>query len=147
MSTAHRPMYDWNALPWRRIERHVFKLQKRIYRASQRGDAKAVHKLQRLMTASWEAKCLAVRRVTQDNRGKRTAGVDGRKNLTPTQRVQLVGSLRLPEKAPPTRRVWIPNPHAGEPRPLGIPTIRDRAAQRLAKLALEPEWEARFEPN
>jgi RNA-directed DNA polymerase len=147
MSTAHAPMYDWNTLPWRTIERHVFKLQKRIYQAAQRGDAKTAHTLQRLMTKSWAARCLAVRRVTQDNRGKRTAGVDGRKNLTPTERTQLVGCLRLPEKAPPTRRVWIPKPGTMEQRPLGIPTMRDRAAQALAKLALEPEWEARFEPN
>ncbi|MBV9172752.1 MAG: group II intron reverse transcriptase/maturase, partial [Chloroflexi bacterium] len=147
MSTAPAPMYDWNALPWRRIERQVFKLQKPIYQASQRGDCHAVRRLQRLMTTSWAAKCLAVRKVTQDNRGKRAAGVDGRKNLTPTQRMQLVTILRLPEKAPPTRRVWIPKPGSTEQRPLGIPTIHDRAAQALVKLALEPEWEARFEPN
>jgi RNA-directed DNA polymerase len=147
MSTASTPMYDWNALPWRRIERQVFKLQKRIYQASQRGDRHAVRRLQRLMSTSWAAKCLAVRKVTQDNRGKRTAGVDGRKNLTPSQRVQLVKVLHLPEKAPPLRRVWIPKPGSTEQRPLGIPTLQDRAAQALAKLALEPEWEARFEPN
>jgi RNA-directed DNA polymerase len=147
MSTAQVPMYDWNKLPWRTIERRVFKLQKRIYRAANRGDTRTVHALQRLMTRSWTAKCLAVRRVTQDNRGKRTAGVDGRKNLSPTQRTQLVSSLSLPQKAPPTRRVWIPKRGTDELRPLGIPTMRDRAAQALAKLALEPEWEAHFEPN
>ncbi len=147
MSTAQTPMYDWNRLPWRTIERRVFKLQKRIYRAAQRGDTRTVHALQRLMTRSWTAKCLAVRRVTQDNRGKRTAGVDGRKNLSPTQRTQLASSLYLPQKAPPTRRVWIPKRGTDELRPLGIPTMRDRAAQALAKLALEPEWEAHFEPN
>ena len=77
MSTVSKPMYEWKALPWRKIERKVFKLQKRIYQAESRGDVKAVHRLQRLMTKSWSAKCLAVRRVTQDNQGKRTAGVDG----------------------------------------------------------------------
>lgn len=147
MNTAQRPMYKWQDLPWRKIERNVFKLQKRIYQASRRGDTKAVHKLQRLLLSSWSAKCLAVRRVTQDNRGKKTAGVDGVKSLTPTQRLQMVQSLRLADVASPVRRVWIPKPGKTEKRPLGIPIMRNRAEQALAKLALEPEWEARFEPN
>ena len=74
MNTVKRPMYKWKDLPWRRIERAVFKLQKRIYQASQRGDTEAVHRLQRLLLNSWSARCLAVRQVTQDNRGKKTAG-------------------------------------------------------------------------
>lgn len=86
MSTVSEPMYEWKDLPWRKIERKVFKLQKRIYQAERRGDVKAVHRLQRLITKSWSAKCLAVRRVTQDNQEKRTAGVDGVKSLTPTAR-------------------------------------------------------------
>ena len=61
--------YEWRTLPWRQLERRVFKLQKRIYQASQRGDVKTVRRLQRLMMNSWSAKCLAVRRVTQDNQG------------------------------------------------------------------------------
>ena len=84
MNTAAKPMYKWNELPWKEIERTVFKLQKRIYRASQQGDTKTVHKLQKLLMKSWSAKCLAVRRVTQDNQGKKTAGVDGVKSLTAT---------------------------------------------------------------
>jgi RNA-directed DNA polymerase len=147
MNTADAPMYEWKALPWKTIQRRVFKLQKRIYRASQRGDLKTVHRLQRLLTKSWSAKCLAVRRVTQDNRGKRTAGIDGVSSLTPPERLDLVATLRRMPKARPVRRVWIPKPGSDEQRPLGIPTMRDRAAQALAKLALEPEWEARFEPN
>jgi len=83
MNTAHQPMYEWNTLPWRTIERTVFKLQKRIYQASQSGNTDLVHKLQRLLIHSWSAKCLAVRRVTQDNQGKKTAGVDGVKSLSP----------------------------------------------------------------
>ncbi|MGH7866894.1 MAG: reverse transcriptase N-terminal domain-containing protein, partial [Candidatus Dormibacteraceae bacterium] len=142
--TAER---EWSKLPWREIEQRVFQLQKRIYRASQRGDVKSVHKLQRLMMASWSARCLAVRRVTQDNRGKKTAGVDGVKSLTPSQRLALVRTLSLKRKAKPVRRVWIPKPRTTEKRPLGIPVMHDRAVQGLVKLALEPEWEAKFEPN
>jgi len=147
MSTAATPMYEWNTLPWKRFERQVFKLQQRIYRASRRGDTKAVHKLQRLLLTSRAARSLAVRKVTQDNRGKRTAGVDGVSALTPPQRLALARSLRLSATAQPTRRVWIPKPGSTEQRPLGIPTMGNRAEQALAKLALEPEWEARFEPN
>ena len=138
MSTAATPMYEWNALPWKRFERQVFKLQARIYRASRRGDRKTVHRLQRLVMTSWAARCLAVRKVTQDNRGKRTAGVDGVKALTPPQRLALARSLRLSPTARPTRRVWIPKPGSTEQRPLGIPTLGNRAEQALAKLALEP---------
>lgn len=96
---------------------------------------------------SWSAKCLAVRRVTQDNQGKKTAGVDGIKSLSPVQRLELVQNLKLSRKAKPTRRVWIPKPGTEEKRPLGIPTMTDRALQALVKQALEPEWEALFEPN
>ena len=147
MNTAATPMYAWNALPWKRLERQVFKLQQRIYRAARRGDTQAVHKLQRLLLTSRAARTLAVRKVTQDNRGKRTAGVDGVRALTPLQRLALARSLRLSTTARPTRRVWIPKPGSTEQRPLGIPTMGNRAEQALAKLALEPEWEARFEPN
>jgi RNA-directed DNA polymerase len=140
-------MYKWNEIPWRRLERSVYKLQKRIYRASSRGDVKTVRRLQKLLTKSWAAKCLAVRRVTQDNQGRKTAGVDGVKSLTPKQRLSLVKKLKLSIKVKPTRRVWIPKPGKDEKRPLGIPTMNDRALQGLVKMALEPEWEAKFEPN
>jgi RNA-directed DNA polymerase len=142
-----KPMYGWYELPWKKFQRQVFKLQKRIYRASLRSDVRAVHKLQRLLVNSWSAKCLAVRRVTQDNRGKKTAGVDGVASLTPKQRLRLASRLTLKGKAKPLRRIWIPKPGSKEKRPLGIPTMHDRALQALLKFALEPEWEARFEPN
>ena len=77
MNAAAMPAYEWKTLPWKRFERQVFKLQTRIYRAQQRGNVTAVRKLQRLLVTSWSARCLAVRRVTQDNRGKHTAGVHG----------------------------------------------------------------------
>lgn len=100
-----------------------------------------------MLMKSWSARATSVRRVTQDNQGKKTAGVDGLKSLTPKQRLDLVTKLHLGTKASPTRRVWIPKPGTEEKRPLGIPTMNDRALQALVKLALEPEWEARFEPN
>lgn len=147
MNTVEKPMYKWNTLPWRPFERQVFKLQKRIYQASLRGDVKTVHRLQRLMMNSWSAKCLAVRRVTQDNKGRRTPGVDGVASLTPTQRLTLVQTMNVDLKAQPLRRTWVPKPGSDEKRPLGIPVMADRALQALVKLALEPEWEAKFEPN
>lgn len=147
MNTVSQPMYKWQDLPWRTIERAVFKLQKRIYQAAKNDDVKTVRKLQRLLLTSWSARCLAVRRVTQDNQGKNTAGVDGVKSLPPEQRLQMAQTLSLSSKAHPTRRMWIPKPGKTEKRPLGIPTLRNRAEQALAKLALEPEWEAQFEPN
>jgi len=138
---------DWNQVDWGTVEVQVFKLQKRIYRASQSGDVAKVHKLQRLLLRSWNARLLAVRRISQDNQGKHTAGIDGYKSLTPKQRLTFAENLTLNEKGRPLRRVWIPKPGRSEKRGLGIPTMEDRARQSLLKLALEPEWEAKFEPN
>jgi len=140
-------MDRWNTLPWKSIQRKVFKLQTRIYRAACREDVKTVHTLQRLLMHSWSAKLLAVRKVTQDNQGKKTPGVDGIKSLPPPQRLTLARTLTLDGTAAPVRRVWIPKPSTPELRPLGIPTLYDRAGQALVKSALEPEWEARFAPN
>lgn len=142
-----KPMYEWNTIAWKEIQRNVFKLQKRIYQASLQNELTKVRRLQKLMVSSWNAKALAVRKVTQDNRGKRTAGIDGVKNLPPEKRMEIANSLQVSEKAKPVRRIWIPKPGKQEKRPLGIPTIRERARQALVKLALEPEWEARFEIN
>jgi len=144
---SDKSMVEWRHINWRKLERCVYKLQKRIYKASLRGDIKTVRKLQKTLMKSWSSKCLAVRRVTQDNQGKKTAGVDGVKSLTPKQRFSLVAKLKLGSKVRPTRRVWIPKPGSEEKRPLGIPVIQDRGLQALAKMALEPEWEAKFEPN
>ncbi len=140
--------YEWGATPWRKLEVAVFKLQKRIYKASQAGDNQRVHQLQRLLLKSRAAKWLAVRRVTQGNRGKHTAGVDGIKSLTPKQRLTAAKNLEALPTGKPARRIWIPKPgKQDEQRPLSIPTLYDRARQALVKQALEPEWEAKFEPN
>ena len=119
-----QPRYGWSTLNWKKIERRVFKLQTRSYRAQRRGDGKTVRKLQRLLRKSRSAKLLAVRRVTQDNRGKATAGVDGIHSLTPAERLDLADTLSLTSVAQPVRRVRIPKPGTEETRPLGIPTVR-----------------------
>ena len=147
MDTVTPQMDEWKALPWKQLQRTVFRLQKRIYQASLRGDTRQVRQLQKLLSKSRAAKLLAVRKVTQDNQGKRTAGIDGVKSLTDHQRLRLSRRLSFRCAAKPLRRVWIPKPGSTEKRPLGIPVMRDRALQALVKLALEPEWEARFEPN
>ena len=141
----------WNHLPWRKLEKQVFHIQKRIFRASQRGNTRAVHKLQKLWMKSEAARLIAVRRVTQENQGKKTAGVDGVKALAPQHRLALAQHIHpnhWAKTAPkPVRRIYIPKPGKEEKRPLGIPTMYERARQALAKLAMEPQWEAVFEPN
>src|SRR5216684_5387639 len=113
----------WNKLPWRKFEQHVYRIQKRIYRASQRGNTRAVQKLQKLLTKSEAARLLAVRRVTQDNQGKKTAGIDGVKSVRPAQRHVMAKQLHPKQwkrsNARPVRRVWIPKPgKKDEQRPL-----------------------------
>jgi RNA-directed DNA polymerase len=141
----------WNQLPWRKLEKHCFHIQKRIYRASQRGNTRAVQKLQKLLMKSEAARLLAVRRVTQDNQGKKTAGIDGVKAVKPQGRLVMANQIHpkhwKKQKTLPVRRVWIPKPGKAEQRPLGIPPMIERCKQALAKMALEPEWEAQFEPN
>ncbi len=134
----------WNTINWAKVQRIVFKLQKRIYQASLSGQNAKARKLQKLLVKSYYAKLLAIRKVTQDNQGKKTAGVDGIKSITPKQRLELAENLSKYQKAKPLRRKWIPKPN-GEKRPLGIPTINDRVRQALVKLVIEPQWEARFE--
>src|SRR5207245_8360645 len=106
---AH-PSEDWAALPWRKLEQHLYRLQKRIFKASARGDLKAVHKLQKLLMKSRSARLLAVRRVSQENQGKKTAGIDGVKSISPAGRLALAEAIhpkRMRTRRPkPLRRVW-----------------------------------------
>ena len=141
-------MAAWKAIAWRKVQRHVFRRHKRIYQATQRGQIRTVRKLQNLLVKSWYARLLAVRRISQENRGKHTAGIAGVKSLTPAQRWRLAMAIRLDGNATPLRRTWIPKRgSAKETRPLGIPTQHDRAQQTLARQALEPEWEAKLSPH
>jgi RNA-directed DNA polymerase len=146
-SDSYENTEGWRSINWQQVERYVFKLQKRIYAASRCGDVRRVRKLQKTLMSSWSNRVLAVRRVTVENQGKKTAGVDGVKSLPPEARLSLVERLKLTGKSMPTRRVWIPKPGRDEKRPLGIPTMYDRSLQSVVKAAIEPEWEAIFEPS
>ncbi|TVU54724.1 MAG: group II intron reverse transcriptase/maturase [Arthrospira sp. PLM2.Bin9] len=138
---------EWGGINWKKVERRIFRLQKRIYKASKRGDLKAVRYLQKLLLKSWSGKLLAVRWVTQAHEGKNTAGVDGVKSLSWKGEINLVGDLKLGSKAKPTRRVDLTETVGDAPSRNGDQTIFDRAGQGLVRLALEPEWEAKFESN
>lgn len=139
---------DWESIDWRKGQLRIWRIQTKIYDCSKKGNEFDVVKFQKLLLSLFEAKLLAVRKVTQDNRGKRTAGIDGVSLLSPIKRFRLAHTLKIDGRCDPIKRRLIPKPgKPGELRPLGIPTIRDRAKQALALLALEPEWEAKFEKN
>jgi RNA-directed DNA polymerase len=141
----------WHAIDWRRVEDDVWRLRQRIFTASKVGDLKKVRNLQKLMLRSRSNTLASVRRVTERNAGRMTAGVDGEVALTPEAKASLVERIEHnaePFKALPVRRVYIPKRgSSGKRRPLGIPVILDRCQQARVVNALEPEWEARFEPK
>jgi RNA-directed DNA polymerase len=141
----------WGAVDWRTAEETVRRLRQRIFTASQAGDLRRVRNLQKLILRCRSNALVSVRRVTEVNAGRRTAGVDGEVALTPEAKDDLaewVQHRAEPWVARPVRRVYIPKRgSAGKRRPLGIPVIADRALQAVAANALEPEWEARFEPK
>jgi RNA-directed DNA polymerase len=137
----------WKEVDWKLVQKRLSRQQRRVYRASMEGNRSKVHAIQRRIIGSLDAKLMAVRRVTTENKGRNTAGVDGQKSLSHQDKIKLVQKLKLDGNTSSIRRTYIPKPGKAERRPLGIPTIEDRAKQMLAKLALEPEWEATFEPN
>ena len=143
--------FDWHAIDWRRVEDDVRRLRQRIFTASKAGDLEKVRSLQKLMLRSRANTLLSVRRVTERNAGRMTAGVDGEVVLTPEAKPRLADRVHQqaePFKALPVRRVYIPKRGSStKRRPLGIPVIADRCHQARVVNALEPEWEARFEPR
>ena len=137
----------WKDINWSLTDKRILRYQTRIYKAARDGNISKVKCLQKRLLKSPDAKLIAVRRVTTLNKGKTTPGIDGQIYVTDIEKIKLVKRLRLDGKALPIRRAYIPKPGKTEKRPLGIPTVGDRAKQALCKLALEPEWEARFEIN
>lgn len=137
---------DWRSTNWRKANRIVRNLRQRIFKATQKGNLRKVRRLQKLMMGCYSNILLAVRRVTQINRGKNTPGLDKLVVKTPEARGILVDALSkfIPWKPLPTKRVYIPKPN-GKKRPLGISTVIDRCLQAIVKNALEPYWESKFE--
>lgn len=137
----------WKDIDWSLIDKRIFRYQTRIYKATRDRNISKVKCLQKRLLKSLDAKLNAVRRVTTLNKGRKISGSDRQIFVTDKEKIKLVKRLRLNGKALSIYRVYIPERGKLENPPLDIPTLEDRAKQALCKLALEPEWEARFEAN
>ena len=150
MSRNHNDNLAWESVDWQKVHNRVLRLQRRIYKAQTNGPRSRVHWLQKSLINSLDAKLFAVRLVTTRNKtlvSHKTHEVDSQVIVTSSLKMTLAQNLELNGKASSIKKVWISKLGKTDKRPLGIPTIQDRAKQALAKLALEPEWEAVFEPN
>src|ERR1700740_782785 len=147
VGAVSREAAKWDAIDWPAINRNVRRLQVRIVQATKAGRWGRVRALQRLLTHSYSGKVLAVRRVTENN-GKKTPGVDQEIWDTPEKKTQAVHALkRRGYQSQPLRRVYIPKSDGKTMRPLGIPTMMDRAQQALYLLALDPVVETKADRN
>ncbi|GAA5117039.1 reverse transcriptase N-terminal domain-containing protein [Haloechinothrix salitolerans] len=143
--------FNWDRVEWRTHEDNVRRLRQRIFKAAQAQDWPRVRNLQKLMLRSWSNTLISVRQVTQRNAGRKTAGIDGEVALTSPDRTDVAERVHhtISSWQPrAVKRVYIPkNGNKNKLRPLGIPVMMDRCHQARVRNALEPEWEARFEPK
>jgi len=141
---------QWEAVDWPTHEGNVRRLRRRIFKAAQDGDLAKLRSLQKMMLRSWSNTLVSVRQVTQRNTGRGTAGIDGEVALSSPARAALAVQVHRGIRSwdpRPVKRVYVAKAQGRKLRPLGIPVISDRCHQARVKNAMEPEWEARFEPR